>query len=188
MSRREVYVHSCIIYWSHQGSSAIPTILADLDGTLVAEFAIVPNIVVTTLRAEAVSAAHAVVDLADLYQPTVVLVGHLECPVALRVLALERQVLWNQLLWTLEHLNAKVFRDKMLSPLHVLVVILNLNLLLLGELAPIVQNQQLLRGIPRNILDERRLPVELFHVFELQSRLQILAVAEYLNLVLGRND
>ena len=76
----------------------------------------------------------------------------------------------------------------MLPPLHILVVILNLNLLLFGELASIVQNQQFLGWILWNVLNKWWLPVELFYIFELQSRFQILAIAQYLNLVLGWNN
>jgi hypothetical protein len=74
---------------NNQGSSTVLAVLAHLDGNFVAEFAIVPDIIVTTRLAEAVAAAHAAVYLADLDQAAVVLVRHLERAVALWILALE---------------------------------------------------------------------------------------------------
>ena len=130
---------------------------------------IVTDLVVTAGLAEAVSAAHAIVDLADLDQTAIFLIWHLEGSVTLWILALKCQMFRYGLLRTLEHLITHVFRKKMLSPHHVLIVIFDFDLFLLAEFASVVQNKELFSRVLWNVLYERRLPVKFFHIFELQS-------------------
>lgn len=144
-------------------------VLADLDRALVAELPVLLDRERPAVAAEAVAAPHAIVNLLRALVP-VVLVQVLERAAALDILAGEGQVLRDELLGPLVDLRSILLRQYLISALHILVVILDLDLLLLGELPPVVQNEQLLRLILRNILDERRLPVHFFDVFELQGR------------------
>ena len=74
-----------------------------------------------------------------------------------------------------------------LLALRILCIVIQLHLLGFGELAPIVQNEQVLALVePGHLVLLPRLPKLLPNILELQSRFQILAVAQNLYLFLGR--
>ena len=151
-------------------------ILAHLDWVLVAELVVLLEHVGSALPAEAVATAHAIVDWLVVLD-TVVLVEALELTAAVWVLAGEGEVLGDPLLGTLVHLGCFGLREELLAPLHVLVVVLYFYLFLLREFAAVVQDEEVLGLVLRDVVNEWRLPIHLFHVFQLKCRAQVVAVA-----------